>query len=54
VQQFAKQAGIDPNLVSKLLAQLLPKMIDKLTPKGKVPEGNDLQQGLGDLEKLFA
>jgi uncharacterized protein YidB (DUF937 family) len=53
VQQFAKQAGIDPEHVSKLLAQLLPKMIDKLTPKGKVPEGDALQQGLGALEKLL-
>lgn len=54
VQRIAKQAGVEPDHVSKLLAQLLPKMIDKLTPEGKFPEGDALQQGLGALSKLLA
>ena len=53
VQKIAQQAGIEPDHASNLLAQLLPKMIDKLTPEGKIPEGDALQQGLAALRKLL-
>jgi len=53
VGEIAKQVGVDPEQASKLLAQLLPKMIDKLTPEGKIPEGDSLQQGLAALQKML-
>jgi uncharacterized protein YidB (DUF937 family) len=37
VQQLAKAAGIDPTAMSGHLAQLLPQLIDHLTPNGQVP-----------------
>lgn len=52
VQQFATKAGISPDVASSKLAELLPVVVDKLTPDGKVPEGGGglLQQVVG----LFA
>ncbi len=43
VQQFAKQTGMQGPEVSSALSALLPQLIDKLTPKGQVPQQNDLQ-----------
>ena len=51
VQQFATKVGISPDVASSKLAELLPVVVDKLTPDGKVPEGGGLlQKALG----LFA
>jgi uncharacterized protein YidB (DUF937 family) len=48
VQQFAARVGISPDLATSKIAELLPVVVDKLTPDGKVPEGGGLlQQALG-------
>lgn len=48
VKKIAAQVGVSPDVASSRLAELLPTMIDKLTPEGKLPEGgNLLQQALG-------
>jgi uncharacterized protein YidB (DUF937 family) len=41
--------GVDPNLASQFLAEYLPKIVDKLTPTGKVDPTVDHQQGLAAL-----
>jgi len=51
IQQISEKAGISQEEASKGLAGLLPEIIDKLTPDGKVPEGNLLAQGLDTLKK---
>lgn len=54
VQEIAQQSGIAPEHAASGLAQLLPQIIDQLTPNGHVPDGDLLQQGLGLLKnKLF-
>lgn len=54
VGQIAQQAGIEPEHAYTGLAQLLPQIIDTLTPNGQVPENDLLQQGLSLLKgKLF-
>ena len=53
IQQIAQQAGIAPEHASTGLAQLLPQIIDKLTPNGQVPQGELLQQGLNLLKSKF-
>ncbi|MDC8756686.1 YidB family protein [Janthinobacterium sp. hw3] len=54
VAQLAQQAGVAPEQASAGLAQLLPQIIDKLTPQGAVPDQDLLQQGLSLLKgKLF-
>ncbi len=48
VQQFATKVGISPDLATSKLTELLPVVVDKLTPEGKIPEGAGLlQQALG-------
>ncbi len=54
IQQISKNAGLSQEEASKGLAGLLPEIIDKLTPDGKMPEGDMLAKGLDILkEKLF-
>ena len=49
IQSLAQQVGIDPARLSSLLAEFLPKVIDKLTPTGEVTPGADVSQGLAGL-----
>jgi len=41
--------GVDPAQASHFLAEYLPKVVDKLTPEGKVDPTADHQQGLANL-----
>jgi uncharacterized protein YidB (DUF937 family) len=55
IQAFAQSAGIAPEGASSQLADLLPGIVDKLTPDGQVPQGQDLMStGMGLLENLFS
>lgn len=49
VEAIAQQAGIPAEHASGGLAALLPDIVNHLTPEGQMPQGNDLQQGLGGL-----
>jgi len=51
LQQLARDAGIDPAQMSGHLAQLLPQLVDHLTPNGQVPQGGGLDV-LGVLARL--
>jgi uncharacterized protein YidB (DUF937 family) len=53
VQAFAQKLGISPEAASSTLSQLLPTVIDKLTPNGAVPnQSNLLQMGESLLASL--
>ena len=52
VQELARGLGLNSSQVSGALADLLPQVIDKLTPHGQVPSQDALAQGL-DLLKGF-
>ncbi len=49
VGQFASKAGVPQGQAGGLLASLLPVVVDQLTPKGTLPETNDLESALGGL-----
>jgi uncharacterized protein YidB (DUF937 family) len=49
VNALAAKMGIDPAQASNFLAEYLPKIVDKLTPAGKVDPNADHQQGLATL-----
>ena len=51
IQQIAEQLGSSKSEVSGSLSNLLPEIIDKLTPSGTLPEGDALDQGLNRLKK---
>ena len=45
----ARQLGVDPQSAATQIAQILPMVIDQLTPKGSAPQGGF---DAGDLMKL--
>jgi uncharacterized protein YidB (DUF937 family) len=45
VQHFAEKSGIPMDAVKAQLAELLPTLIDHVTPEGKIPEGGLLDKG---------
>lgn len=49
IQQFAQETGMQGGQVSDLLAQILPQLVDKVTPNGSVPQQSDLQGMLSQL-----
>jgi uncharacterized protein YidB (DUF937 family) len=49
IRAIATKMGVDPNLASQFLAEYLPKIVDKLTPAGKVDPSADTHQGLAAL-----
>ena len=52
LQQMAQNAGMDSGQFGGQLADLLPKMIDQLTPNGQVPTGG-VEDPLAMLSKMF-
>jgi uncharacterized protein YidB (DUF937 family) len=49
VKAIATRMGVDPAQASNFLAEYLPKIVDKLTPAGKIDPAADHQQGLAAL-----
>lgn len=47
--QLASQAGVSTEAAGGQLASLLPGLIDKLTPDGKMPDSKLIEQGLNML-----
>jgi len=47
--QFASQAGVSHEEAGAQLSQMLPQIIDRLTPNGQVPEAGNLGDLLGQL-----
>lgn len=53
VQALAQKFGISPKDITSHLSQLLPQVVDQVTPGGTVPQGDALQSALGSLSSLF-
>jgi uncharacterized protein YidB (DUF937 family) len=54
VQQIAGKLGVSSEEASSSLAEMLPQIVDQLTPDGSLPSGDLLSQGLGLIAgKLF-
>ena len=56
--ELATKAGVPVGDISSHIAKLLPQLVDKMTPDGKVPDAHAEQSGLssllsGGLGKLF-
>ncbi|HEX7574110.1 MAG TPA: YidB family protein, partial [Bacteroidota bacterium] len=50
VSQIAQKVGVEPEKVTAALASVLPGLVDKLTPNGKLPSEDVLLQGLSLLK----
>ncbi len=54
VQQIAQQTGMSNEQASQGIAKVLPAAVDKVTPAGAVPSGDELEKHLGGMAgKLF-
>jgi uncharacterized protein YidB (DUF937 family) len=53
VKNIASKLGMDTKSVTSQLSNLLPQVVDKLTPDGKVPEGDIMSKGMDMLGGLF-
>lgn len=49
VKALAAKAGISPDMAGSAIAQLLPGIVDKLTPNGTVPDHGSVMGMLGGL-----
>lgn len=48
IQEVATKLGLPPEAASGVIAQVLPGIIDHLTPNGQVPSGNSNLMELGE------
>ena len=53
VQAIAAKVGLSPDAVNSGLAQILPQIVDHLTPNGQVPQGDVMAQGMELLKGKF-
>ena len=53
ISQLADKVGMDNNTFTSQLSNLLPQVIDNLTPGGKVPEGDIMSKGMDLLGGLM-
>ena len=49
VKALAAKAGISPDIAGGAIAQLLPGIVDKLTPNGQVPDHSSVMGMVGGL-----
>lgn len=49
IQTLAAKAGISPDSAGSAIAQLLPTLVDKLTPNGQVPAQSSVMDLVGGL-----
>ena len=52
IEETAREAGISHDEAADRLAEAIPKVVDELTPEGKVPEGNVLDDLVGKLKSV--
>ena len=53
VKQLAAKAGISPDAAGAALTQLLPGLVDRLTPNGQMPQhSNLLEMGMSILQSF--
>ena len=53
IKNIASKLGMDSNAVTSQLSNLLPGVVDKLTPNGKIPDGDLMSKGMDLLGGLF-
>ncbi len=53
IDHLAQQSGLSAGDVTKGLSQLLPVLVNEVTPKAKVPTGSSLDQALSGLAGLL-
>jgi uncharacterized protein YidB (DUF937 family) len=50
-EAVAKKLGVSPDQAADAIAEYLPKIVDQVSPDGKLPGGVDLDDALAKLGK---
>lgn len=53
VKALAAKVGINPDMASAAIAQVLPGLVDKLTPNGTVPDHSNILEMASSMLKNF-
>jgi len=53
LEQISRQAGISEDEASRDLSQLLPEVVDRVTPNGAVPDFGSLTTSVQDLPRRY-
>jgi uncharacterized protein YidB (DUF937 family) len=53
LEQISRQAGVSQDEASSGLSQLLPEVVDRMTPDGEVPDADTLANSVDDFAKRF-
>ena len=53
IEQISRHAGISADEASRGLSELLPEVVDRVTPDGDVPDGGALTSSVDDLARRF-
>jgi uncharacterized protein YidB (DUF937 family) len=53
VKNLASKLGMESGALTSQLTNLLPEVVNKLTPDGKVPEGDIMSKGMDMLGGMF-
>ena len=53
INQIATKSGLNADEVSTHLSKVLPQVVDRLTPDGKIPQGDIMSQGMNVLKSLL-
>jgi uncharacterized protein YidB (DUF937 family) len=51
IDEIARRAGLTPQQTSEGLSELLPDVVDRLTPEGDVPDADQLTRSVDDLRR---
>ena len=51
LEQVSRRAGLSPDDASRGLSELLPEVIDRMTPDGDVPDADALTRSVADLAR---
>jgi uncharacterized protein YidB (DUF937 family) len=53
LEQISRQAGLSQDEASRGLSQLLPEVVDRMTPDGEVPDADALTNSVDDFARRF-
>lgn len=53
INDLASKAGLSADQVTSHLSELLPNLVDKLTPNGQIPSGDLMSKGMDLLKGLM-
>ncbi len=53
LQGLASKLGLSPDVLTQQLSQVLPHLVDGMTPNGQLPQGDLLGGAMGMLKKLL-